>query len=208
MARSKTKPVTPADFSEKTFQGLDRASLDMEKDKALIVRRVLESCDTNDTRLLFAHYTIEGVGAIARELEELDPRTIAFVAMLANIPQEKFKAYKPIPKPYTPPPKTEEARRVKISDFSPELFWDVDRSKLDLEKNKKYVIERVIERGDLKDWRFLNLRYTLDGIFNVAKTLYYLTPMGLAFVSCLSGIPKEEFRCYKLRQSNPPHSPW
>ena len=199
--------ITPRDFTPGLFPGVDPATLDMEADKALIVRRVLETCGTEDTRLLFAHYTPAGVAAIAMELDELDPRSLSMVALLANIPEKKFKAYAPIPEPHTPPPRGKEAKSIKVRDFSSHLFWSVDRGRLDLEKSKHYVIGNVISHGSLEDWKRIRKRYTLQGVINVAKQLRYLSPRNLALMACLSGIPKEEFRCYKLRPSNPPHSP-
>ena len=209
MPKKKQKQkITPTDFSEKTFNGLDRATLDMEKDKALIVRRVLEDGDMNDLRLLRRHYTLKKIGAITTQLDELAPAALSMVACLVGIPQQKFKAYKPPSHPRTPLPKTREAKNIKPSDFSQTLFWDVRRENIDLDTSRGYVIERVIERGNLNDLRLLRKRYTLKGIASVARELRYLTPAGLSFVSCLTGVPKEKFRCYKLRQSHPIRSPF
>jgi hypothetical protein len=38
------------------------------------------------------------------------------------------------------------------------LFWDVDASRLDLQENKQYIIERILELGDEKavSWLFSN----------------------------------------------------
>jgi hypothetical protein len=33
-------------------------------------------------------------------------------------------------------------------DIPPGLFWDTDSSRLDLQQNKEYIIERVLELGD------------------------------------------------------------
>ena len=36
--------------------------------------------------------------------------------------------------------------------FSQALFWDSDQKNFDNQKSKKYVIERVITRGNIYDW--------------------------------------------------------
>jgi len=36
----------------------------------------------------------------------------------------------------------------KGKDIPPGLFWDTDSSSLDLQQNKEYIIERVLELGD------------------------------------------------------------
>lgn len=49
------------------------------------------------------------------------------------------------------------------------LFWDTDLHKLDLERYARYIITRVLEKGDLEDWNWVRwtygeerLRETLD----------------------------------------------
>jgi hypothetical protein len=36
----------------------------------------------------------------------------------------------------------------KGKNIPPGLFWDTDTSRLDLQQNKEYIIERVLELGD------------------------------------------------------------
>ena len=35
--------------------------------------------------------------------------------------------------------------------FSPNLFWDVDASTIDMDKNKRFIIQRVLEYGIRSD---------------------------------------------------------
>ena len=94
-----------------------------------------------------------------------------------------------------------------MSDFiqrlSKTLFWDVDRETIDEEKHRRFIIERVITRGDFNDWRLMRDRYTLPLVFEEAKQMRCLDKVTLSFLSNLSGIRKEEFRCFALKQSNP-----
>lgn len=92
-----------------------------------------------------------------------------------------------------------------IDQFSSHLFWDTDRSKLDWDKHKAYIVERVLEYGLLSDWRLLRQCLSIAEIAAVAKGLRQLDPKTLAFISTISNIPKEEFRCYTTTQSIPPH---
>lgn len=39
------------------------------------------------------------------------------------------------------------------------LFWDVDLKKIDPEKNKKFIISRILSRGDLDDFRWAVANY-------------------------------------------------
>lgn len=94
----------------------------------------------------------------------------------------------------------------RIHDFSLRLFWDVDPSSLDVDRDKKYVIARVLEFGTLQDWRRLVAYFTLDGIIAAATTFRTLDAKALAFLCVVGHVPKEAFRCYALKQSNP--TPW
>lgn len=89
--------------------------------------------------------------------------------------------------------------------FSEHLFWDVERESLDYEKDKSYIIKQVLEYGLLNDWRVLLKQYGLAVIAGAAKNFRELDAKTASFVSALTGIPKEDFRCYKNQQSKPPY---
>lgn len=90
--------------------------------------------------------------------------------------------------------------------FSPNLFWDADPSDLDLAKHKKYIVQRVLERGTIDDLRFAFKTYGLPEVIDTAKSLRTLEPMALSFIACVANEPRENFRCYTQKQSSP--APW
>jgi hypothetical protein len=45
-----------------------------------------------------------------------------------------------------------------------ELFWDTDVTRLDLQENKQYIIERALELGDEKAVSWLFSNYTRSDI--------------------------------------------
>ena len=92
-----------------------------------------------------------------------------------------------------------------ITQLSSHLFWDVDRIKIDLEKNKKWLIQRILEYGLLKDWLIIYKYYGISKIAQIAMQLKELDDKSLAFISLLSDIPKEEFLCYTTKQLSPKH---
>ena len=93
-----------------------------------------------------------------------------------------------------------------ISKFTENLFWDTDISKLDLNEYPAYVIQRVLEYGEMQDWRLINRIYGLPKIVEVCKGLRTLDPVCLSFICAISHTRKEDYRCYRIRQSNP--TPW
>ena len=98
--------------------------------------------------------------------------------------------------------------RVSMSknDFSENLFWDADPSDLDFDRNRRYVIQRVLERGTVKDLGKIFNLYGMAGVVETAKTLRVLEPRALSFVACIANEPKENFRCYTQKQSS--RAPW
>jgi len=89
--------------------------------------------------------------------------------------------------------------------FSNYLFWDVDKSQINFNNSKAYVIERVISHGLLSDWKTLKELYGLPTIREVVLKIRYLDNSCLNFFTYYFDEPKENFRCYKLAQSIPTH---
>lgn len=98
-----------------------------------------------------------------------------------------------------------ELYKHEIDQLSKHLFWDVQSSAIDLLKNKKWLIRRVLEYGLLSDWLCIYRFYGIKEIAETAMTLKDLDKKTASFISSLSNIPKEKFECYSSKQSNPPH---
>ncbi len=90
-----------------------------------------------------------------------------------------------------------------VQDLNQLLFWDVDESKLEWKKNDSFLVQRVLEFGTAKDWEILKEVYGVKKIAEVATTLRVLDEVALHFISTLSGIPLDKFRCYKPTPSPP-----
>lgn len=85
--------------------------------------------------------------------------------------------------------------------FSDHLFWDVDRNKLDFERNKKWLVGRVLEYGLMSDWLLLKNEMSIQQIAAIAKDIRQLDDISLNFIATLSGIPKEEFAAFNKPQN-------
>ncbi len=90
-----------------------------------------------------------------------------------------------------------------IRRFSPNLFWDANPSELKMDENRGYIIQRVLEYGQMNDWLLINRYYGLDQIVNECKKMRTLNPVCLAFICTISHTKEEEYRCYHFRQSCP-----
>ncbi len=91
------------------------------------------------------------------------------------------------------------------AQFSKNLFWDINLKDLDLEAHKAYVVGRVLDRGQMSDWKLLKRIYGLEEIKNIAMRLRIMMPESLAFISVITHTPEVEFRCYEQLQSKSPH---
>ena len=90
-----------------------------------------------------------------------------------------------------------------LSQLSPVLFWDVDKAMADMDKYPAFFIQRVLEYGQLSDWRLLVKYYGLDKIVSVCKSLRTLDSVCLSYICTISNTRKEDYRCYHIAQSNP-----
>ncbi len=92
-----------------------------------------------------------------------------------------------------------------IGNFSNYLFWDVDKTKLEPEKSKVYIIDRVLSHGMLSDWYLIKALYGKEAIRQVALNMRHLDRSVLHFCAAYFDEPLTNFRCYNYTQSNPAH---
>ena len=97
------------------------------------------------------------------------------------------------------------AQAVK-SQFSENLFWDINLNDLDMEQHKTYVLGRVLEFGKLSDWKLIRNYYGLDEIKCIGIEMRIMSPQALSFLSLITHTPENQFRCYTMLQS--PNLPW
>ena len=94
---------------------------------------------------------------------------------------------------------------IKIEDFSPSLFWDIDKSQLDFEKHRRFIIERTLTHGTLSDWFILKTLYGKKVIKAESMQIRYLDKLTLSFCAAYFKESIQNFRCYILKQSNQAH---
>ena len=59
------------------------------------------------------------------------------------------------------------SQKEVLSNMSDVLFWDVDKSQTDMVKHSAFIIQRVLEYGEWKEWRVIVLYYGLNSIVEV-----------------------------------------
>ena len=91
------------------------------------------------------------------------------------------------------------AKTGNIPPFSAHLFWDTNIDKIDCEKDKDLIIERVLVFGSENDERLLYALYSEHAIKKTAKKSMNLNDRTIACLSAIFNIPKEKFKCYGKR---------
>jgi hypothetical protein len=86
--------------------------------------------------------------------------------------------------------------------ISPRLLWEYDLSHFDWQAGRRIVVQRVIERGDLKDYfAAFNLYGGQEGFREIIKEVPALSDMDMQFVCHNFHLKPEELQCYRHKLS-------
>lgn len=82
------------------------------------------------------------------------------------------------------------------------LLWDMDLEKFDYQKNKKIVVQRVIEEGYPEDYNIIFAMYGgISGVREIIKQIHqFRYAQDIAFICMAFDLKKEELECYKRKQ--------
>lgn len=94
---------------------------------------------------------------------------------------------------------------IHLSDLSPTLFWDVDKTQIDFELHATHIVDKVMQRGTWEDFTKIIAYYGRERVGEIVKNLRFLDKQTLQFSSIYFQIPKQEMRCFIWQQSNPTH---
>ena len=90
-------------------------------------------------------------------------------------------------------------------NLSKVIFWDTQYDTINWENKARYVIERVVMYGTVEDWNAIKSFYGMNRIKTEMLQARDLDSKTLSFLSCVFNTPKEQFRCYIEKQSQPQH---
>ena len=82
-----------------------------------------------------------------------------------------------------------------IGNLSEHLFWDIDINQLRVKKHAKFIIERVINRGNFLDWTNLISLYSKSEIKSRIVEIKTFDKRTLSFLSMYYNIDKTKFKC-------------
>lgn len=75
------------------------------------------------------------------------------------------------------------------------FFWDVDPAKVNPRTHPYYVINRLLDKGDLEAARWVLKSFPKDLIIETLKTLRDFSPKSARFWATYLGISQEEVAC-------------
>ena len=79
----------------------------------------------------------------------------------------------------------------------PTLFWETNPKKLDEQKDAEFIIGRVLDFGNLKEWKAIKDFYGLTRIKKVIQRHIFSDPRSANFWAMILGISLKNLRCKK-----------
>lgn len=91
-----------------------------------------------------------------------------------------------------------------IPNLHRRLFWDTVYEEIDWQAGYKWIIARIIERGNKEEWEELIRFYGKEKVINALKNdVIFLADYAIEDVCSYFPIRKEEMLCYIRKQSKP-----
>ena len=95
-----------------------------------------------------------------------------------------------------------------LDELKKNYFWDVDVKKLDAERSKRLIIERIFKLGKANEIMMIINYYGEKVVIDVLKNMNYIDPKTLNFAVKFFNLPLQSFKCYKRKQLNSQHWDW
>jgi len=84
-----------------------------------------------------------------------------------------------------------------LPDAFSKYFWDVQIDKISLDKNGKFIIERLLEYGDKKEFDWLEKHFDKNKIVDTIKNSKKISSKTGNFFALYYDIPKQELECIR-----------
>lgn len=93
-----------------------------------------------------------------------------------------------------------------LTNLRESLFWDVDFKKLDLQKDAQFIIGRVLDFGNLKEWKAIEKFYGLKKIKEVAQNHIFSDKRSANFWAMVLGISLANLKCTRKLSTKTPNA--
>ncbi len=95
-------------------------------------------------------------------------------------------------------------KKTTLPEFLQPYFWDVPFDKLDLQKNPRFILKRVIDRGDTQSLRWALTIFSLDDIRELILTSRDISRKTANFWAHILDINPKEVPCLQKPYSRIP----
>ena len=95
--------------------------------------------------------------------------------------------------------------KISLPNIAKKIFWDIRFEDLDYDKDKFFIIEKVLNYGLWNDFLEIIKYYGKDTIKREIVNSAYLKKDVLNFVCFYFELKPTEFKCYTRRQSQEIH---
>ena len=85
------------------------------------------------------------------------------------------------------------------------LLWEYNTEKIDWQKMRNIIVQRVIERGNTDDFHAILNQYSLEGVKQAIKQIPFLNKKDMTFVCTIFDLNKTELRCYTSKRLKNQH---
>ena len=89
-----------------------------------------------------------------------------------------------------------------IPELPKRIFWDVDFDKINYQKNSRFVIERVFERGNVAEVRKIRKFYGDKKIKKEITQVKWLSEETIFLCCAIFSLEPKDFLCFTQRQLN------
>ncbi len=94
-----------------------------------------------------------------------------------------------------------------LPSFLYRYFWDVDPKQVNPQKSPEYVINRLLDKGNLEAARWLLNTFQQQALEEALKTMRGFSPKSARFWALYLGVPESEVACLdpsylKMRRSH------
>lgn len=83
---------------------------------------------------------------------------------------------------------------IKTLKLRKTLFWDVDIKKIN-EQNPYFIVGRVLDFGNIQEWKIIKNLYSLKKIKEAARKHIFQDARSANFWSIILNIPSQELQC-------------
>lgn len=93
-----------------------------------------------------------------------------------------------------------------LSGLRKSLFWDVNFKAIDEKKSAPFIIGRVLESGNLEEWKLIKKIYRMKKITDVARSHVFTDPRSANFWAFVLSIPLNQMKCARKPSLKTPNA--